>query len=218
MDANQDGFTSLFARLAASKGNSVGGTGSGGPPPKTSSTTPNVRTNNRTADRSERTGGGAKPKSRAKRRAAAADDESMDDADSVAMLDEEDAPLSQLSALGTPKERDEKANKRPRNSNEGRRSNPEKRAILDDEDDMTQDDKQTLDRFAGLVLEAKDMQGAPLASEDGQFNQWLKDCGPNIFRFFNLCHCPFDFCPNSLQHYEARLSQENHCHPRHAFV
>ena len=184
--SNQDGFASLFARLAESKGNANAGVGAvrtpAAPKPK--------------PERSEKPEKSNKNNKGGKNKRRAAEEDSVDDGvDSV--MNEEDLPLASL--YSSPQNGQEgQPPKKPRNSNDGKKatatppmSTSRKLFPVEDDDDLTQDDKQTLERFTALVSEMKDLRAAPVGPEDGQFIQWIKDCGPSIFSFFK-------FFPKSL--------------------
>ncbi len=54
-------------------------------------------------------------------------------------------------------------------------------AAVESEEELTAEDRETLQRFKGLVKELKEMD--PASSEEGQMQQWLKDC---FFCFFKI--------------------------------
>ena len=158
---NQPAFVNLFARLAQAKGNYGGG------PAQAShrQTAPNQ-------PRNPRPKSGAGPQ---KRRSGAVNGKGTEEDEA----DSDDLPLDQV----VPQ------NKKPRQGQgpvddgpkEGKPGQPTARAkqhqfnVVDDDDELSEEDKQTVDRFARLISEFKDLQ-APNTGEDGAFSQWIKDC------------------------------------------
>ena len=153
----------LFARLAQAKGNYAGG-----PPQATPRNTP----------RPERSQAKPKATTRPRRPSNSNQTDGPGRSPEQEEFDEDDLPLDRVC---TPPRGGRKHGRTPgedgvqRESKAARTGAGSKVSVLDDDDDMPQEDKTTVDRFEKLIDEFKELQ-APDTADDGHFSQWVKDC------------------------------------------
>lgn len=172
-DDEQPAFVNLFARLAQAKGNcGSSGPTPPGPRPPTTNTGRNQRPKGGAGGAAKRRGGGER-----------ADPSSGQKGDDYDDIDEDDIPLDKVcnspqlnkkARQGQTPNEDGVAGGPPKDP-KASRINKQHQFVVDDDDEMPQEDKTTVDRFAKLIEDFKDLQG-PTTGEDGVFNQWVKDC------------------------------------------